>query len=74
MAAALLALKARKGNDYTDTLLSGYCRPWPDDARHAAHAPVKLDRKNLIAQVIKLLEEPDPRPGDVENAVPWPEQ
>jgi len=58
---AIAALKARKEKDYTDMLMQGFRYPWPAVAKRAADAVVKLDRKDLIPQLIDILDEPDPR-------------
>jgi hypothetical protein len=59
--AAIDALKVRRERDYTDILLGGLRYPWPDVARRAADALVKLERTDLVPQLVDLLEEPDPR-------------
>ncbi len=60
-AAACNALKVRRDRDYTQILLKGLHYPWPAVAKHAAQAMVKLDRQDLIPQLVSLIEEPDPR-------------
>jgi HEAT repeat protein len=60
-AAAIAALKARRDKDYSDVLLQGFRYPWPAVAKRAAEALVKLDRKDLVPQLIDVLDEPDPR-------------
>jgi hypothetical protein len=59
--AALEALKVRRERDYTDILLSGLRYPWPAVARRAALAITKLECKDLMPQLIDVLEQPDPR-------------
>jgi hypothetical protein len=59
--AAIDALKTRKGQDYTAILLRGLSYPWPAVAQNAAGAIVKLDRKDLLPQLVDTLERPDPR-------------
>jgi hypothetical protein len=59
--AAIDALRARRDKDYVDSLLQGFRYPWPDVAKRAADALVKLDRKDLIPQIIDVLDEADPR-------------
>jgi hypothetical protein len=59
--AACDALKVRRERDYTEILLNGLYYPWPAVAKHAAEAIVKLERKDLIPQLVSVLEEPDPR-------------
>jgi HEAT repeat protein len=59
--AACAALKTRRERDYTGILLTGLHYPWPAVARHAAEAIIKLERKDLIPQLVDLLDEADPR-------------
>ncbi len=59
--AALDALKVRRERDYTAILVSGLRYPWPAVARRAAEAVAKLERNDLLPQLIGLLEEDDPR-------------
>jgi hypothetical protein len=59
--AALDALKIRRERDYTDVLVQGLHYPWPAVARRAAEAVTKLERSDLLPQLVGLLEEPDPR-------------
>ena len=59
--AAIDALKARRDQDYVDALLQGFRYPWPDVAKRAADALVKLERKDLVSKLIDILDEPDPR-------------
>jgi hypothetical protein len=65
--AAIEALKARSDKDYVDPLLQGFRYPWPDVAKRAADALVKLDRKDLVPKLIDVLDEPDPRAPMVKN-------
>jgi hypothetical protein len=58
---AIDALKVRRERDYTDILLAGLHYPWPDVARRASDAMVKLERTDLVPQLVGLLDEPDPR-------------
>jgi hypothetical protein len=60
-AAALNALKGRSESDYTATILQGLRYPLPAVARRASEMLVKLDRKDLIPQLVKVLNESDPR-------------
>jgi hypothetical protein len=60
-AAAITALKARREKDYSDILLQGFRYPWPNVAKRAADALVQLERKDLVPQLIDVLDEPDPR-------------
>ena len=41
--------------------MSGLRYPWPTVAKRAAEAIIKLERKDLLPQLIDVLEEPDPR-------------
>jgi HEAT repeat protein len=59
--AALDALKTRRERDYTDILLQGMRYPLPAVARQASEAVVKLERTDLVPQLVNLLDEPDPR-------------
>jgi hypothetical protein len=59
--AAVQALQVRRERDYTDVLLRGLRYPWPPVARHATEALVKLERTDLVPQLVNLLDEPDPR-------------
>lgn len=59
--AAVDALKVRRERDYTDILVGGLHYPWPDVALRSAEAIVKLDRTDLIPQLVDFLDEPDPR-------------
>jgi hypothetical protein len=65
---ALDALKVRRERDYTDVLLQGLSYPYAPVARRAAEALVKLQRKDLVPQLIDLLEAADPR-GPAEQEV-----
>ncbi len=58
---AVAALAARQGNDFTDILLSSLKYPWPAVAERAADAIAKLKRKDLLPQLVEVLERPDPR-------------
>ncbi len=59
--AAIEALKVRRERDYTEILVDGLRYPWPTVARRAAEAIAKLDRNDLLPQLIDVLEKPDPR-------------
>jgi hypothetical protein len=59
--AAVDCLKVRRERDYTDIVLAGLRYPWPAVARHAADAVIKLERTDLVPQLVALLDEPDPR-------------
>lgn len=59
--AAVDALKVRRERDYTSILLSGMRYPYPAVARRAADALVKLERHDLIPQLLEALDQSDPR-------------
>lgn len=59
--AAVSALQERRADPATATLLEGLHYPWPSAARHSAEAIVQLKRTDLLADLVKLLEKPDPR-------------
>jgi hypothetical protein len=59
--AAVEALKVRRERDYTEVLVQGLRYPWPPVARRAADAIAKLERSDLLPQLVGVLEEPDPR-------------
>jgi hypothetical protein len=65
--AAITCLKNRRETDYTDVLLQGFLYPWPAVQLRAADALAKLDRKDLLPQIINVLEKADPRAPTVEN-------
>jgi hypothetical protein len=65
--AAVDALKVRRERDYTDVLVKGLSYPWPAVARRAADAVVKLERHDLLPQLVSVLEEPDPRAPRIEE-------
>jgi hypothetical protein len=59
--AALDALKVRRERDYNDVLLQGLRYPLPAVARRAGEAVVKLERTDLVPQLVGMLDEADPR-------------
>ena len=59
--AAVDALKVRREKDYTDILLQGLRYPLPAVARRASDVIVKLERTDLVPQLLEALEEADPR-------------
>jgi hypothetical protein len=59
--AAVDALKVRRERDYTDILERGLHYPLPAVAKRSADAVAKLERADLIPQLVGLLEDPDPR-------------
>ena len=60
-AAAIEGLKLRREKDYADVLLAGFQYPLAPVAKRAAEALVKLDRKDLTANLVDVLEQSDPR-------------
>jgi hypothetical protein len=60
-AAAIEGLKLRRERDYTDILLQGFRYPLPAVSKRAAEALVKLERNDLIPNLVEVLERPDPR-------------
>lgn len=58
---AIDGLKLRREKDYADVLLQGFQYPLPDVSTRAAEALVKLDRKDLLPNLVEVLEKPDPR-------------
>lgn len=59
--AALTALKVRREKDYSDVLVKGLSYPWPAVAKRAADAIAKLERTDLVPQLLTALEATDPR-------------
>jgi hypothetical protein len=59
--AAIDALRVRREKDYTELLMGGLRYPWPAVAKRSAEALVKLDRKDVIPQLVDVLDEADPR-------------
>jgi hypothetical protein len=59
--AAVDALKVRRERDYTDVLVKALRYPWPAVARRAADAAARLDRQDLIPELLAVLDEADPR-------------
>jgi len=59
--AAVKALQNRPAEPATAVLLKGLRYPWPSVARQSAEAVIQLKRGDLVAELVKLLEEPDPR-------------
>src|SRR5262249_29710273 len=59
--AAVDALSVRRERDYTAILLQGLRYPWPPVAKRATEALVKLERTDLVPNLVDLLDEADPR-------------
>ena len=60
-AAAIEGLKLRRERDYVDVLMRGFRYPLPAVAKRSAEALVKLECKDVLADLIDVLERPDPR-------------
>ncbi len=58
---AMKALQLRRERHYTKVLERGLDYPWPEVARNATEAIVALDRKDMVPQLIAMLEKNDPR-------------
>jgi hypothetical protein len=65
--AAVKGLKGRAKEEYTDILVAGLHHPWEVAARNAALAIAKLERQDLVPQLVAFLSEPDPREPFVEQ-------
>lgn len=65
--AALKALKTRDSKDCTEILLAGLQYPWLAVAENAGEAIVKLQRKDLAANLIDVLDTRDPRAPQVQE-------
>jgi hypothetical protein len=59
--AALAALKGRPAQQYAAILMDGFRYPLPAVAKRAADAIVKLECKEVLADLVAVLEQPDPR-------------
>ena len=59
--AALTALKVRRERDYTDILVKGLRYPWPTVAKRTADAIARLERTDLVPELLAVLDESDPR-------------
>jgi len=59
--AAITAIKVRREKDYTDILVKGLRYPWPAVAKRSAEAITKLERADLIPELLAVLEASDPR-------------
>jgi hypothetical protein len=66
--AAVAALKVRRERDYTDILLASLRYPWPPVAQRGADALIKLERTDLVPQLVAVLDQPDPRAPVVKDA------
>jgi hypothetical protein len=59
--AAIDGLKQRRGRDYDDVLRRALRYPHPPVALRAGEALVRLERADWAPQLVRLLDEPDPR-------------
>jgi len=59
--AAIEGLKNRPRDEYTDILMQGVRYPWPAAAAFASQAIVKLERRDMVPQLVAFLDEADPR-------------
>jgi hypothetical protein len=60
-AAAIEGLKSRPTKQHGPILLSGLRYPLPMVAKNAAEALVKTQNKDVVDELVRVLEEPDPR-------------
>jgi hypothetical protein len=67
-AAAIMALKVRREKDYTDILVKGLSYPWPAVAKRSADTIVKLERTDLIPELLAMLDADDPRAPTTKGA------
>ena len=59
--AAIESLKVRREKDYTDILVKGLRYPWPAVAKRAADAIGRMERTDLIPELVAVLAQDDPR-------------
>jgi hypothetical protein len=57
---AVRELAERPFDEFATVLFAGFRYPWPAAADHAAEAVVALRRTELVPDLVKLLNEPDP--------------
>jgi len=58
---AIAGLKGRTKSDYTEVLFDGLRHPWAPAAKQAGIAIARLNRQDLIPQLVAFLAEADPR-------------
>src|SRR5207244_980269 len=58
---AVKALKNRPAKEYRRVLLDGLRYPWSPVAEHAAEALVRLRDYDVTAELVSLVDKPDPR-------------
>jgi hypothetical protein len=59
--AALAGMKGRPADHYRAILLDGFRYPWPTVPGRAADAVVALARKEMLGDLVAVLDSPDPR-------------
>jgi hypothetical protein len=60
-ASAIAALRKLPANEYRQVLLDGLRYPWPPVADHAAEALAAIRDRDAAADLVPLLDKPDPR-------------
>jgi hypothetical protein len=58
---AIDGLKLRRERDYTSILIDGFRYPLPAVAKRSAEALIRLERKDLLPDLVAVLDQPDPR-------------
>jgi hypothetical protein len=66
--AAIGGLRKRDPKDYSSILVAGLRYPWPGVARQAADAVADLERRELVPELVRVLDEPDPRAPAIQEA------
>jgi hypothetical protein len=69
--AAVKALKDRPSAEYRSVLLDALRYPWPPVADHAAEALVALGDRDAAVDLVRLLEQPDPRAPAQDREKKW---
>jgi hypothetical protein len=64
---AIDALKVRREKDYSDVLIRGLRYPLPAVAKRATEAMTKLERTDLVPELVSFLDEPDPRSPTIQE-------
>ncbi len=57
---AIRGLRGRRKAEYTEILVDGLHHPWSQAAHNAGRAIARLERKDLVPQLVAFLAEPDP--------------
>ncbi|MEQ8787201.1 MAG: HEAT repeat domain-containing protein [Pirellulaceae bacterium] len=68
---AVEQLAWRSSDDYLDLLMAGFRYPWDPVAWNAAEALVQLEAREVIPELLHLLEAPDPRDPYVNDQGNW---